>query len=261
MHQILQNLLADRKGGATFTCFGLYHILYLAVICGVILAVYLLLRKKSVKTKERAASAALYTAFGLYMADLFLMPFAYGEIDVEKLPFHACTAMCLLCVLSRHNRFFGRFRNQFLLLGLLSNLIYVIYPAGVGWYAVHPLSYRVWQTLLYHGAMTAFGVLSLAFGLVRLEWKKCPRDLALLCAMSLWALLGNTLYNGLGDRFFNWFFVVRDPFGILPANVAPFIMPFLMVAVMFGGEMAICGVYHAASFISHRSSLSIRKKA
>jgi hypothetical protein len=256
MYQNLQALLSDHKGGATFTCFGLYHILYLAVICGVILAVYLLLRKKSVKAKERAASAALYTAFGLYMADLFLMPFAYGEIDVEKLPFHACTAMCLLCVLSRHNRFFGRFRNQFLLLGLLSNLIYVIYPAGVGWYAVHPLSYRVWQTLLYHGAMTAFGVLSLAFSLVRLEWKKCPRDLALLCAMSLWALLGNTLYNGLGDRFFNWFFVVRDPFGILPANVAPFIMPFLMVAVMFGGEMAIYGVYHGIAAIRR----SCRKK-
>jgi hypothetical protein len=99
------------------------------------------------------------------------------------------------------------------------------------------------------GAMTAFGVLSLAFGLVRLEWKKCPRDLALLCAMSLWALLGNTLYNGLGDRFFNWFFVVRDPFGILPANVAPFIMPFLMVVVMFGGEMVIYGVYHGIAAI------------
>ena len=239
MYKILQNLLSDRKGGATFTCFGLWHILYLAVIFGAILTVIFLLKNKSAAAKHRATSAALYIAFGLYMADFFLMPFAYGEIDLEKLPFHACTAMCLCCVLSRHSAFFGRFKNLFILLGLLSNLIYVIYPAGVGWYQIHPLCYRVWQTLLYHGAMSAFGLFSLSFGEVKLEWKKCPHDLVLLCAMTLWALLGNTLYNGLNDRFFNWFFVVRDPFYLLPEGIAPFVMPFLMTAVMFFGEILI----------------------
>ena len=241
MHQTLQNLLSDRKGGPVFTCFGLYHLIYLAVILGVILAVILLLKNKSATAKGRATAAALYTAAGLYAADFFLMPFAYGGIDVEKLPFHACTATCVLCVLARHNRFLGRFKDQFILLGLLTNLIYVLYPAGVGWYQIHPLSYRVWQTLLYHGAMTAFGLFSLCFGEVRLEWKKCPRDLVFLCVMTAWALLGNTLYNGLDGRFFNWFFVVRDPFYILPETVAPFVMPFVMVAVMFLGEILI---YH-----------------
>ena len=244
MYMILQALLSDRPAASPFTCFGVWHLLYLAVILGVILAVILLLKNRSQKVKSRAASAALYTAFGLYMADLFLMPLAYGEIDVEKLPFHACTAMCLCCVLSRRNAFFARFKDQFILLGLLSNLIYVIYPAGVGWYQIHPLCYRVWQTLLYHGAMTAFGLFSLCFGEVKLSWKKCPRDLALLSVMTLWALLGNTLYNGLNGRFFNWFFVVRDPFHFLPAEISPFIMPFLMVAVMFGGEMLVYAVYY-----------------
>ncbi len=239
MYQNLQNLLTDRKGGPVFTCFGLYHLIYLAVIFGVILTVIFLLKNKTAAAKRRATSIALYTAFGLYMTDFFLMPFAYGEIDLEKLPFHACTAMCLCCVLSRHNTFFARFRNQFILLGLLSNLIYVIYPAGVGWYQIHPLCYRVWQTLLYHGAMTAFGLFSLCFGDVKPEWKKCPRDIVLLCAMTVWALVGNTLYNGLNGRFFNWFFVVRDPFYILPETVAPFILPFVMVAVMFFGEILI----------------------
>lgn len=242
MRQAMQSLLADRPAASPFNCFGTWHLLYLAVILGVILAVIFLLKNKSDTAKHRAASAALYTAFGLYMADLFLMPLAYGEIDVEKLPFHACTAMCLCCILSRHNAFFARFKDQFVLLGLLSNLIYVIYPAGVGWYHIHPLCYRVWQTLLYHGAMTAFGLFSLCFGEVELSWKKCPRDLGLLCAMILWALVGNTLYNGLNGRFFNWFFVVRDPFHFLPAEIAPFIMPFLMVTVMFGGEMLVYAV-------------------
>ena len=244
MHQTLQNLLSDRKSGPIFACFGPYHLIYLAVILGVILAVILLLKNKSAAARGRAIAAALYTAAGLYAADFFLMPFAYGGIDVEKLPFHACTATCVLCVLARHNHFLGRFKDQFILLGLLTNLIYVIYPAGVGWYLVHPLSYRVWQTLLYHGAMTAFGLFSLCFGEVRLEWKKCPRDLGFLCVMTAWALLGNTLYNGLDGRFFNWFFVVRDPFYILPEAVAPFVMPFVMVAVMFAGELLIHTAYH-----------------
>lgn len=239
MHQILQDLLSDRKGGPIFACFGLYHLIYLALIFGVILAIIFLLKNRSAAAKHRAVTAALYTAAGLYAADFFLMPFAYGGIDVEKLPFHACTATCVLCVLARHNRFLGRFKDQFVLLGLLTNLIYVIYPAGVGWYLVHPLSYRVWQTLLYHGAMTAFGLFSLCFGEVKLEWRKCPRDLAFLCVMTVWALLGNTLYNGLDGRFFNWFFVVRDPFYILPEGIAPFVMPAVMVAVMFTGEVLI----------------------
>ena len=239
MHQILQALLSDRKGGPVFTCFGPYHLIYLALIFGVILAVIFLLKNRSVAAKNRATTAALCTAAGLYAADFFLMPFAYGGIDIEKLPFHACTATCVLCVLARHNRFLGRFKDQFLLLGLLTNLIYVIYPAGVGWYLVHPLSYRVWQTLLYHGAMTAFGLFSLCFGEVKLEWRKCPRDLVFLCIMTVWALLGNTLYNGLDGRFFNWFFVVRDPFYILPEGIAPFVMPAVMVAVMFTGEVLI----------------------
>lgn len=244
MYAHLQALLADRPAASPFTCFGMWHLLYLAVILGVILSVIFLLKNRSDEAKHRATTAALYTAFGLYMADLFLMPLAYGEIDVEKLPFHACTAMCLCCMLSRRHPFFARFKDQFVLLGLLSNLIYVIYPAGVGWYQIHPLCYRVWQTLLYHGAMTAFGLFSLCFGEVKLSRRACPRHLGLLSAMTLWALLGNTLYNGLNGRFYNWFFVVSDPFGILPAEIAPYLMPPLMVAILFGGEMLIHLIYH-----------------
>jgi hypothetical protein len=87
--------------------------------------------------------------------------------------------------------------------------------------------------------MTAFGLFSLCFGEVRLKGRNCHRDLGLVCAMTLWALVGNTLYNGLNGRFFNWFFVVRDPFYILPEGISPFVMPFMMTAVMFFGETLI----------------------
>ena len=237
MYEFFSGLLADKKGGVVFTCFGVWHLIYLAVIFGAILLTVCLLKRKGDAAKHRAVNAAIVLAFGLYIADFFLMPFAYGEIDIEKLPFHACTAMCVMCFLSQRNKFLSKYKSQFALLGFISNLVYVIYPAGVGWYAVHPLSYRVWQTLLFHGAMTAYGIFVIVFGEIKLDPKDHGKNLLTIVAMTLWALLGNTLYNG--ERFYNWFFVVRDPFYILPENIAPFVMPFLTTAVFFAAEMIV----------------------
>ena len=63
----------------------------------------------------------------------------------------------------------------------------------------------------------------------------------------MWAILGNTLYNGTAgeyDHMFNWFFVVRDPFYILPAEIAPYIMPFVMVLVIYFGDILVYSGYH-----------------
>ncbi len=248
LYPFLSGLLSDKKGGAVFTCFGIWHLIYLAVIFGGIALTLFLLNDKSKDVKRRAADIAIKFAFGLYIADFFLMPFAYGEIDLEKLPFHACTAMCIMCFLSRRNSFLGKYKAQFALLGLVSNLIYVIYPAGVGWYAVHPISYRVIQTLLFHGTMSAYGIFSLAFDGAEPKWENWYKELFTVSAMTLWAFIGNTLYNGTyGEemRFFNWFFVVRDPFYLLSENIAPYVMPFVMTAVMFAAEMIVYEVCFA----------------
>jgi len=236
MYELLSKLLSDHSSSSPFTVFGLWHLIYLVVIFGGIFLLLFCLKNKSAAIKQRAIILSANYAFGLYITDFFLMPFAYGEIDLEKLPFHICTAMCVLCFLSRHTIFFGKFKQQFALLGLVSNLIYVVYPAGVGWYQIHPLSYRVIQTLLFHGLMTAYGLLVLAFDDVQLKWKHCYKDLAVIVAMTLWALLGNALYNGtVGgySHYFNWFFVTQDPFYLLPENIAPYIMPPVMILVMF----------------------------
>lgn len=246
MYQIMNSLLSDKKGGIVFSCFGIWHMLYMLVIFGIIVLVIFLLKDKDRTIKQRAVDISVNCAFGLYIADFFLMPFAYGQIDLEKLPFHACTAMCVMCFLSRRNPFLGRFKSQFALLGMISNLIYVIYPAGVGWYQIHPISYRVVQTLLFHGTMSAYGVFALAFGDVTLEWKNLKKDLIVLAAMMLWALLGNTLYNstyGTYSHFFNWFFVIRDPFYLLPESIAPYLMPFVIILVFFAAEMLVYFAY------------------
>lgn len=248
MYALMQQLLSDKKGGVIFTCFGFWHILYMVAIFGAILTAIFLLRNKSGTIRQRALDIAICCAFGLYIADFFLMPFAYGEIDIEKLPFHMCTAMCVLCFLSRKNAFLGKWKLQFAVLGLISNIIYVIYPAGVGWYQIHPLSYRTVQTLLFHGTMTAYGLLTLAFDGEQMRWQNCRKELAIIVIMTAWALLGNTLYNGTaGDyaHYFNWFFVTQDPFYLLPKDIAPYIMPFVMILVIFAADLLVYCAYFA----------------
>lgn len=257
MYEFLNSLLSDKKGGIVFTCFGIWHLLYLAAIFGTIILVLFLLKRKSAMAKQHAITFSINCAIAVYIADFFLMPFAYGEIDLEKLPFHVCTAMCVMCFWSRHNEFLGKFKLQFALLGLASNLIYVIYPAGIAWFGIHPLSYRAFQTLLFHGLMSAYGIFVLSYDDVRLEWKKCFKDLIVIIAMTLWAMLGNTLYNadaGEYSHYFNWFFVTQDPFYILPKEIAPYIMPPIIVLVFFATDLLIYSIYFGIKKLSRRNN-------
>ena len=65
--------------------------------------------------------------------------------------------------------------------------------------------------------------------------KSLRRDFAVVVSMVLWAVIGNNLYNGFGDNTygFNWFFVVQDPFYIIPQNIGVFVMPVLNILLFF----------------------------
>ena len=254
MYEFLHNLLSDKKGGEIFTLFSPWHFFYIALALLSLITIFLLLKHKEIQLKQKVSSWLISIAFALYIADFFLMPLAYGEIDIEKLPFHACTAMCVMCFLSYRIKFLEKYRISFVILGFFSNCIYLIYPAGVMWHAVHPLSYRVIQTLIFHSVMTVFGALALIYERDRIEIKKCYRDLAVIIGMTLWAMLGNYAYNGESGEysyFFNWFFVVRDPFYAIPESVAPFIMPFLNIAVFFAAEMGVHIILWGIQRIKH----------
>lgn len=238
MYELFADLLKDHKGEVIFNCFGIWHILFMLLIFIGIISTVLLLKNKTQCTKEKAINITINMVFGLYILDFFLMPLAYGSVDVEKLPFHICTVSCVLCFLSRHNKFFEKYKIQFALLGLIGNIIYVIYPAGVGWYQIAPYSYRVIQTLLYHGLMTLYGILTLAYDDVKLDWKKSYKELIVIVLMTLWAMIGNFIYNS-EARIYNWFFVIQDPFYILPSDIAPFIMPFVMIFVIFFANILV----------------------
>ena len=242
MYDFLHNLLEDKKGGEIFRLFSLWHIFYIALAVGVILILVFALKGRSEAEKEKTTRTLINIAFGLYILDFFLMPIAYGEINIENLPFHVCTAMCVACFISTHVRSLEKYRLSFVMLGFVSGLVYLIYPAGVMWHAVHPLSYRVIQSLLLHATMTVYGFLTLFYEYRKINIRECYRDLLVIVLMTAWALIGNYSYNA--DRegyshFFNWFFVVRDPFYALPETVAPFVMPVINISLFFAVEMLL----------------------
>lgn len=240
MYPILHDLLSDRKGGTVFTCFDLWHWCWLVLTAGAVALAAMKIKKLDTGGREAVLGRWINLAFGLYIADFFLMPFAYETIDLEKLPFHVCTAMCVACFFSRRWAPLKPWTGHLALLGFVSNLVYLIYPAGVMWQQVHPWSYRVVQTLSFHGLMASYGFLTLCFGKQEISCRSWRKDLMVIASMTAWAVLGNILYNGQAggyDHFFNWFFVVRDPFGILPRQVAPWVMPFVNMGLFFGVEM------------------------
>jgi uncharacterized membrane protein YwaF len=236
MYTVLHELLADKKGGVIFTCFGFWHFLFLGIFlaCAAVLVYYTYNIEEA--KRERVIGTVITGAFAVYMADFFLMPLAYGQIDIEKLPFHVCTVTCILCLLSRRNTWLRKYRISFAAVGFISNMAYLLFPAGVMWYEIHPLSYRVLQTFLFHSCMGLYGLLVLLFEAKRDDGKRYIRDLAVVCAIAIWALLGNTVYNASTeeyDHFFNWFFLMRDPFSMFPEKISPYIMPPLNVMLFF----------------------------
>ena len=251
MFELLSNLLKDHKGEVIFNCFGVWHILFMILIFGGIITTVLVLKNKNQSAKDKVINLVMNLVFGLYVLDFFLMPLAYGSIDIEKLPFHICTVSCVLCFLSRHNKFLEKYKLQFALLGLIGNIIYVIYPAGVGWYQIAPYSYSVIQTLLFHGLMTLYGVLTLAYDDKKLEWKSCWKELVVIILMTVWALLGNVVYNN-DTRTYNWFFVVQDPFYILPKNIASIVMPFVMICTILLGNVLVYLCYFSIKRITKK---------
>lgn len=256
MYTFMNNLLSDKKGGTVFACFDIWHLCFIALFVGIGIFACLYLKDKGAEKRKPVIEAFVNIAFGLYIADFFLMPFSYGVIDIEKLPFHVCTTMCVMCFLSRRIGFLKKFKLQFAVLGLISNFVYLMYPAGMMWHQIHPLSYRVVQTLLFHGVMAVYGLLVLIYERDSFSWEKCYRDFITITAMTLWALFGNTMYNN-EVEFHNWFFVVRDPFNMFPQSASPYIMPFLNIAMFFAVELLVYFVVTKTAALHKKNNVGV----
>lgn len=246
MYSFMANLFSDKSDGLIFECFSIWHLLYLVMIVALIAFTLFRLKNKPYTEKKKTVDLFINTVFGLYIADFFLMPFALGEIDIDKLPFHACTSMCVACFWSSHSRRLNGLRIHFALLGMLSGLMYMVYPSGVAAYGTHPFSYRAIQTLLFHSLMVVYGFLVIFTDEKGLNIKACYKDALILAALTCWAFIGNNLYSGESadySRYFNWFFIRRDPFALIPESVAPYLTPIVNFAVFLLSELLIYLIY------------------
>ena len=250
MYDFLRNLLADKNTGfLTFEALGLCHILYFLLIVGAIILVLFLYKNKSGEDKNKLINTTIILAFVLYVVDFFLMPFSYGYIDIDKLPFHLCTSMSIMCLLARRTKVLAKFKTAFTLMGFIGALAYIAYPVGVS--SADGYSYRVVQTVLYHGLMVAHGVFAIAFKDLDLNWKTIKYDLIAILGLTVWAFIGNTLYSGVVTETcncvegctnlvtvyshdFNWFFVKHDALYILDDTIDVYFAPFIMIVAIFG---------------------------
>ena len=221
------------------TLFSIWHILYVVIILGAILFLALLFRKLSQKAQNRLILALTMLPIGLYAADFFIMPLAYGNIDVDKLPFHFCTMLSILILFVQFGKPFGFMREAVTALAIVTPMMYLCYP-GSALGGITPFCYQVIQTFLYHGAVMAWGVCSVVLGKSTLRFKNIWKPLLLICAFLAWGSFGNAVYSTT-EHHYDWCFVTGSTFPFIPK----LLMPLAVLGAVGGLVAAIYGISYA----------------
>ena len=223
-----------------------FHILYLTIIVG--LAIGLAYYLKAHKEKTRPTLRALaYAIVILYVSDFFLQPFVSSDftMNIDKLPFHICTVLCPVVAFTEFNKSFAKFKEPVAILAIVAPLMYLVYPGNaIG--EISPLCYKILQTFIYHGCVFAWGLNTLASGEFVPTIKNWYKSLIGIALIAVWATFGNLAYNssytgnGECDWHYDWFFLTGSTF-----SMPPYLMPFLVIAAIFGMVMIIYGLYYA----------------
>ena len=221
--------------GIKITAFSIPHFVYLILIFGAIALVGTTMRRKSEVCREKILRFMAYAVTISYLSDFFVHEFVYGGMNMDKLPFHICTVLCPLAAIAQFNRKGTKILEPVAVLATLAPLMYICYPASIG--DGEPWCYQAVQTMFYHGMLLAWGVLSLAFGKVKPNFRNCWKCAVLLVIITLWAKLGNELLEH------NWFFLEEDAFyiGLVEGGIIP--KWTLMIANPILFFLACLGVY------------------
>ncbi len=221
--------------GIKISAFSISHFVYMFLIFGGIFLGWLLLHKKSPEKKEQALRFLAYAMALSYFSDFFVHEFVYGEMNMDKLPFHICTVLCPLVCVAQFNRKGHKILEPTVVLATLAPLMYLCYPASVG--DGEPWCYQAVQTMFFHGVLLGWGILNLALGKVSLDIKHFWKVAAMLVAITLWAKLGNILLEH------NWFFLNEDAFyiGLVGMGIIPRWSLMLINPVVF--SLAALAVY------------------
>ena len=233
--------------GISITAFSIPHFVYMVLIFGGIIWTWLAFKNKGAEAKEKVLRFLAYALAFSYLSDFFCHEFVYGGLNTDKLPFHICTVLCPLVAIAQFNRKGDKIKEPVVMLAVLGPMMYLCYPASVG--TGEPWCYQAVQTMFYHGVLMAWGILNIAFGVVKPDIKKAWKSGVLLVCITLWAKLGNILMNH------NWFFLEEDALYI--GLVANGIIPkwVLMIAnpiIFFLAVLAIYGVCYAVRGICNK---------
>ncbi len=216
--------------GISITPFSISHIVYLFLIFGSIITVYLLFNKKSDDNKEKVLRVLSYALVISYISDFFVHDFVYDGMNIDKLPFHLCTILCPLSAFAQFNNLCKKFREPIAVLAIVGPLMYLVYPANIG--SGEPWCYQAIQTMFFHGVEMTWGLLSITLGIVKLNFKHIWKVAALLGCITLWAKFGNLILEH------NWFFLEKDALylglvedGIIPKWSLMIITPFCVFAI------------------------------
>ncbi len=247
MRNFFFKLFSDTPTGSSVTIesFNIWHFAYLFLIFGLICLAFFLLKNKSADAKEKLLRALALFVIISYVSDYFFHDFVYADFNAEtgeytaaglnmdKLPFHICTSMGIVAVFAQFNKRLERFLEPIAAIAIVGPLMYLVYPSmGVGG---EPWCYRVMQTIFFHGALMAWGILTVAFGKTSLRWKNIWKAEILLVIITLWAKFGATMLE------YNWMFLRYNPFGITAIDL-PWLLPIVVPTAIFAIVVGIYGV-------------------
>ena len=217
MRDFLFKVFADSffGTGMSVTAFSISHIAYLVLIFGATVVLALSIRKKDYDRRERTLRALVYAVVISYLSDFFFHDFVYGGMNMDKLPFHICTVLCPLACFAQFNHKGHKIIEPVAVLASLAPLMYIGYPASIG--DGEPWCYQAVQTMFYHGALMAWGMLTLAYSKHRPSFQNCWKCAVLLVGITLWAKLGNIMLEH------NWFFLNEDALyiGLVEGGIIP----------------------------------------
>ena len=220
------------------TAFSIPHFVYLALITGAIAILWRTLRRRDDAAREKALRYLAYALVISYLSDFFVHDFVYGEMNMDKLPFHLCTALCPLAAIAQFNRNGHKILEPVAMLCILGPLMYLCYPASIG--EGEPWCYQAVQTMFYHGTQIAWGILTFALGRVKPDIRNCWKSGVLLVCVTLWAKLGNILLEH------NWFFLEEDALyiGLVESGVIPqWVLMIVNPLACFLGVLLLYGVF------------------
>ena len=179
-------LFSQNNSDLQIGLFDIWHFLYLFIVLGGTAFLGFYMQNKSEKSKDTVVRLMAYLTVGLYVADFFIMPLSdsYDGISAYKLPFNICTVMAVLVPFAQFNKHWKRLKKTIVVLSIASPLMWMCYP-GTALGGQPPFSYIIIQTFMYHGFLFAWGVLNLAYGRVKLDFKKIWQELCAILGESL----------------------------------------------------------------------------